>query len=156
MRGTGSRGLRRVVAVGAAFGTLALALTACGSSGTAAPSASASAPASSAGAYLNCLLQHRGGGPSGAAKGGAPKGGAPKGSAPKGGAREACASLRPADLAAVVLAFENCLKAHGVTVPSLPARGRRAAIVQFVGGLQRGNQAQRSALAACKPSGFPG
>jgi predicted small lipoprotein YifL len=134
VRGTGSRAFRRGMA--GVLALLTLTLAACGSSGPAPPPASASPSATSAGAYLGCLLQHRGGGP--------------------GSAGKACASLHPGDLAAVLLTFENCLKAHGVTVPSLPAQGRRAALVQFVGGLRTGSAAQRSALRSCSPSGFPG
>jgi hypothetical protein len=70
--------------------------------------------------------------------------------------RQAIASLRPADLGAVLQTFENCLTAHGVTVPSPPAQGRRAALEQFVAGLRTGSPAQRSALASCSPSGIPG
>jgi hypothetical protein len=135
--------------VGAAAGlallvlTLAVTVAACGSSGPATPSASASRPvgpasrpAASAGAYLSCLLQHRGGSP--------------------GSAGQACASLRPAGLAAELVAFENCLKARSVTVPPLPAHGRRAALLRFVASLRTGSSAQRSALASCSPSGIPG
>ncbi|MBO0808535.1 MAG: hypothetical protein J2P32_09575 [Actinobacteria bacterium] len=137
MHGTG-KALRRGVGVAAGLALLVLTpmLAACGSSGPAAPAASASRPASSAGAYLNCLLQHRGGSP--------------------GSARQACAALRPADLAADLLAFENCLKAHDVSMPSLPAQGRRAALLQFVGRLRAGGPAQRSALTSCLPSGISG
>jgi predicted small lipoprotein YifL len=122
--------------------TLTLTLTACGSSGPSSTSASASPLASSqssqssAGAYIGCLLQHNGGGP--------------------GSAQQACASLRPADLGAVLRAFENCLKKHGVTMPSLPAQGIRAALVRFVGELDTGSAAQRSALRSCAPSGISG
>lgn len=139
MHRTGKR-LRR--GVGAAAGlallvlTLAMTVTACGSSGPAASPAPASRPAGSAGAYLGCLLQHRGDSP--------------------GSAGRACAALRPADLAAELLAFENCLKARSVTVPPLPAHGRRAALLQFVASLRTGSPAQRSALASCSPPGIPG
>lgn len=65
MSGTGSKGFRLVV--GVAAGLALMALTACGSPGTGTASASASPSASpsatSAGSYLNCLLQHGGGGP---------------------------------------------------------------------------------------------
>ena len=135
---------------------LALALTACGSSRAGQAPEAATPSANSAGAYLNCLLQHLGTGPGSAGSGSAGPGSAGPGSAGPGSARTACAPVRPADLAAVLLTFENCLKAHGVTVPSLPGQGRRAALLQFVGGLQEGSSAQRSALAACKPPGFPG
>lgn len=137
MHGTG-KALRRGAGMAAGLALLVLTptLAACGSSGPATPAVSASRPASSAGAYLNCLLQHRGGSP--------------------GSARQACVSLRPADLAADLLAFANCLKAHGVTMPSLPAQGRRAALLQFVEGLRAGGPAQRSALTSCLPSGISG
>ena len=142
--GTRARGAARARAGTVLTASLALAatlaLTACGSPGSGPASGTASPSANSAkddaGAYLNCLLQHRGGG--------------------AGSARQACGSLRPADLAAALLTFENCLKAHGVTGPALPAHGRRAALVQFVSGLQDGSAAQRSALAACEPPGLSG
>ncbi|HEX4063473.1 MAG TPA: hypothetical protein VHY58_20860 [Streptosporangiaceae bacterium] len=138
MRVRRSKAVRRVSAGALALTLtlLVLTLAACGSSGSGQAPGAATPSANSAGAYLNCLLQHRGGGP--------------------GSARTACAPVRPADLAAVLLTFENCLKAHGVSVPPPPAQGRRAALLQFVGGLQDGSPSQRSALAACKPSRFPG
>jgi hypothetical protein len=136
VHGTGRKTIRPAVSVAAGLVVLLLTLAACGSSGPAARSASASPPASSAGRYLGCLLQHRGGGP--------------------GSAQNACASLRPANLGAVLATFGNCLKAHGVTVPPTPAQGRRAALVRFVAGLRTGSPAQRSALTSCSPSGIPG
>jgi hypothetical protein len=128
----GSGGTQRRGICLAAGLALQLTLAACGSPGTATSPAPATPGGSSAGAYLSCLLQHRGGGP--------------------GSARQACASVRPADLAAELLTFGNCLTAHGVTVPSLPAQGRRAALLRFLATLRTGSAAQRSALASCSPS----
>jgi hypothetical protein len=140
-RRTGHKAQRRGLGVAAGLALLLLTLAACGSPGTAA-SPTASSPATSAtsaksvGGYLGCLLRHAGGGP--------------------GSARQACASLRPADLAAELQKFESCLKAHGVAVPALPAQGRRAALVQFVTGLHAGSRTQRSALTSCSPAGISG
>jgi hypothetical protein len=137
-RRAGSAAVHRVTGLAAGLALL-LTLAACGSSPpTASPaSASPASPsASPAGAYLGCLLQHRGGG--------------------QGSARKACASLRPADLGAVLQTFESCMKQHGVTVPSLPAQGRRAALLRFVSELRTGSRADRSALASCNPSGITG
>jgi predicted small lipoprotein YifL len=137
--GTESGTIRRRLAAATCLAFLLLMLAACGSSGPATSPAPASPPAhsaASAGGYLGCLLRHEGGSP--------------------GSARQACASLRPANLAAVLLTFESCLKAHGVSVPAPPAQGRRAALLQFVAGLRAGSRAQRSALTSCIPSGISG
>ena len=141
---------RRAVAVGAvAIGALLLA--ACGSSSSASSSTTAASPATSGSgspsitAFFSCLKQHGVSiaGPS--TSGGAPTGSFPAGGAPPAGtggrspgqfnspkfkkASAACASLRPKQFAPAggasspkFAAYRNCLKIHGVTLPSATSR----------------------------------
>lgn len=110
---------------------LVLGLVACTSGSP--PAGFPASPSGSGGvsAYINCLRQHHG----------------------DSGARKACRSLIPASgLGSALQPFINCLRSHGVTLPSASPGTSSGGVLRSVRELKSGTSAQQSAYSACKSS----